>query len=474
MAGTDSHHAIATAADAGRTRLRHAQAPPKELWGHVSAQQEQQAALAEAGFVPDDDPVDPDDALPQQAFLGMHRTTPPAVFTRAVASLRDQHSDVDILHPAARAKWLDLPDTGRFAVTGFAGHGNMLLHALLSALDEHALGPEASRAVPDELEALKYDAAHHGQALQHALTQLHYRIAEQRGTTVKQSTVTGSDRVDAAASRVTFADGQTLLVEGVPYAGFVLNDYGAHVPWDADAVRFFEQTGYRRVYCVVREPLAGIASNAAKTLRPCEPVLHHPAWLDHCATTMADFLQQVDQHREHFRLVRFEDILNQPVPTLHRLARDAGYELTDEEAKAIWGLVGFKPLTPAGREHLVDPLGDKHRLFRRSKYPQLEATGIFRWFEPFGYDLPNPNNLPDEALIPLTDDLVKSTPSLLYGRPDPTRLIHRPLPELRLDLRATDEGLAEVAAACVQDAAFVAMLRSLGDGILRRRTAHAL
>ncbi|MEM1445128.1 MAG: hypothetical protein AAGF84_03675 [Planctomycetota bacterium] len=462
-----------------RTRLRHDQATPTELWGPLTAQAEERSELARAGFtIEDANPIN-DEPLPPQAFLALHAKTPTQVFSRAVAALRTHQRQAgrrptDVLHPVARAAWLNLPDTGRFAVTGFAGHGNMLLHALLTALDEHALGPEAERDFPQEYEPLRYDAAHHGQALRHVLMELHQRIAEDRNTAVRDYIVSGSDRVDAAADRVEFDDGHTLLIEGIPYAGFVAEDYGAHIPWDDDTVRFFTQTGFRRVYCVVREPLAGIASNASKTLRPCEPVLHHPAWLEQCASTMAEFLAQVNDHRSHFRLVHFERVLEEPIATLHRLADDAGYALSDEQAQGIWDRVGFKPLTPAGREHLVDPLGDKHRLFRRSQYAQLESTGLLDWFEPFGYETPNPKQLPDEPTVPLTDDLIRNTPSLLYGRPDPTKLIHRPLPDLRLDLRATDEALADVAASHVQDDAFVAMLRCLGDGLLRQRAAHAV
>ncbi|MEM7576431.1 MAG: hypothetical protein AAF328_03060 [Planctomycetota bacterium] len=484
MSATLPTSATEVTPDLPRTPLRHAHsqpATPTELWGPTAAQAQLLHELTHAGFTAQAQPATQQAPLPAQAFLALHRKTPTAVFARAVAALRkhqrqttEEIRPTDVLHPVARAAWINLPDTGRFAVTGFAGHGNMLLHALLAALDQHALGPNDQRPFPEKCASLHYDANHHGQALRHALSQLNQHIADDRRTTVQDYTVSGSDRVDAAAARVQFADGHTLLIEGIPYAGFVGQDYGAHIPWDADTVRFFQQTGFRRVYCIVREPLAGIASNASKTLRPCEPVLHHPAWLDQCARTMANFLSQVDRHREHFRLVRFEDLLEHPIAALRRFADDAGYKLSKHDARAIWDRVGFRPLTPAGHEHLVDPLADKYPLFRRSQYDQLQSSGILDMFTPFGYTQPTPDRLPDAPLVPLTDELVRNAPSLLYGRPDPTQLIHRSLPHLRLEVRATDESLADTAARRVEEDDFVAILRSLGDGLLRHRTAHAL
>ncbi|MEM8782831.1 MAG: hypothetical protein AAGE65_08225 [Planctomycetota bacterium] len=461
-----------------RTLLRHDHAPAADLLGPRSAQTELLPHFEGAGYTPT--PETAGAPLPAESYLAFHERTPSPVFARAAASLRRQLPPSpdgrprDVLHPVARATWMDLPDTGRFAVTGFSGHGNMLMHALLAALDEHALGPDKFRPRPERVERLRFDADHHGHVLRHAVEQLARRVADARGTTLISYSISGSNRVDAAAARLGFEDRHTLLIEGLPYSGFVGRDYGAHIPWDQDTVGFFRQHGFRRVYCVVREPLAGIASNAAKTLRPCEPILHHPAWLEQCARTTAGFLEQVHAHRERFRLVRFEDLLQRPIESLRRFAKDAGRRLSTQDAQAIWDRVGFKPLTPAGREHLVDPLADKHRLFRRSLYPQLQATGVFDWFKPFGYTPPGPDQLPDQPTVPLTEQLIRTTPSLLYGRPDPTQLFLLRVPHRRLDFRATDEALARLGAELAEDPDFLAAARTLGDGLLRHRTAHAV
>ncbi len=392
--------------------------------------------------------------------------TPPAVFYRALEPLRKTTPDgTDLLHPVARAGFTGLPDTGRFAVTGYSGHGNMVVQALLRAIDDTVLGPDEKRSRPAAVEQLRIDADHHSQALRAACTELFQTVAHELGTGFRDYVVAPGQAADCTV-RARFENGETLVLGGVPYAGFVGHDFGAHSFWDERVARFFDRFGYRWVYLVVRDPLAGLASNAAKTTRPLERVLHDKAWFEQAARETAEYLEAADPFRDRFTLLRFEDLLREPVSTITRLAEHAGYELTESQAKDIWDRVGFKPVTDAGVEHLVDPLADKRKHFRRAHLALMDGVGLTPWFERFGYTPPKPDDLEDAPLNPEranAADEKTATPSTLYGRLNPVTLTHRTLENQRVLIRATSPGLADAIQRVLPRHPFALFLRTLGD-----------
>ncbi len=426
--------------------------------------------LSAAGFGLFDAEADQAEARKSARTLGTMLATPegtpPAVFRHALVDLGAAlPADHDLLHPVARAGWTGLPDTNRFAVTGYTGHGNMMLQALLREVDRELFGDDAQRQRPAWIGRLRAEADHHGHVLRAGCVALFEAVAERRGTTLRDYVIAPGHLADATA-RARFGDGQTLVLGGLPYAGFLGGDFGAHTVWNDRAARFFEHHGYRRVYCVVRDPLAGLASNAAKTVRPLERVLHNREWFLQTAAESASYLAAVDKHRDHFRMVRFEDVLKHPVSSIRAFAQHAGGELSDAQAEAVWGRVGLKPVTAAGAEHLVDPLADKRRHFRREHLGLMREAGLSFWFDRFRYRLPKPDELPDGGLDPQHADArgeEAKTPSTLYGRLDPTKLRQLPLPELHAEVRATDSALADRAAEAMGQPAFRRVLRSLGD-----------
>lgn len=437
-----------------------------EIWGQPEETIALAGRLTRAGFVPAD-PDEPPASPPHRAFVATPDATPAPVYARALASLQQQaHASAQpapaLLHPVARAVWLDLPDTGRFLVTGYSGHGNMLVQTLLRALDEHTLGPDEHRPRPTWIQRLRHDADLHGHVLRAASEALLASVAQACDTELRDYVV-APHRFDDCEVRARFTDDRVLLIRGLTYAGFLAADFGSHAPWDDTAQRFAQRFGYRRIYAVVRDPLAGLASNAAKTARPHEAALHRADWFAHCAKDSADYLAALHRRRDNVQLIVFEDLLREPIAHLHRFAQDAGYALTDAQANGIWNRIGFRPVTDAGADHFVDPLADKRRHFRKAHLPLLEASGLMPWFDAFGYATPTADDLPDGPLEPPASD---ATPNPLYGRPDPTRLHTLTLTDPALDILATDAPLADRAAELAAQPAFAAVAQCLGRGLL--------
>lgn len=352
--------------------------------------------------------------------------------------LARQHDDYPrraaLHHPAVAVGMTDLPDTGCWAVTGYPGAGNMVLQSVLNEID--ALRTCVAR--PPELDTLGPWAQHHEKAVQGWVR----RLTEQLGRPLEQSVVSPGN-LGQASVRMTFTDGHALILNHLPYAGFVGRNFGAHTPWTTEASRFFHRFGYRRVYLAVRNPIAMIASNAAKTVRPLEHALHDEAWFRDTTGQMVQYLEQADAQRGAFTVVRYEDLTQTPVPTIQQLGRDAQLDLSDAQAAAIWDKVGFKPVTDAGAEHLFDPTADKTQHYSRRHLAVMREEGLDRWFEPFGYALPDPASLPHDGMQPVGD--AEKTPSALYGRIDPRSMHEVRDPTLPLWVRSTDPALAEQA-----------------------------
>ena len=372
-------------------------------------------------------------------------------------ALRDQHGSINtqpvrLHHPAVAAGLSPLPDLGAWAVNGYPGAGNMVLQGLLNEID-HLRGPIQAPAEPRPLLAWSRDFGAVIDAwVRQFLQQLNHPV---------EDFVISPGNLGQCSVRVVFRSGATLLLNHLPQADFLGKNYGAHCPWTDEAAAFFPRFGYRRVYHVVRDPIAIMASNAAKTVRPLEHALHDEAWFRGVARQMARYLGQADAQREAYTLIRYEDVITRPVEVIHQLAKDAGVQLDDAGAQTIWDKVGFKPITPAGTEHLFDPTADKTRHYRRRHLEIMREVGLDRWFESYGYTMPEAGALPDGDLEPPTQ--VEKVPSTLYGRVDPRKMHEVRDPDLPLWIRASDPDLLQEAHTLIRDTWLCRMMETLSD-----------
>ena len=418
--------------------------PAGQRWSAVGTPVEHDAidaVLRVAGFTREADALPTRESSPDVHLLLTGTTDPtPQGAAGFLHALQAHHAGTPpgtpIRHPAVLAADVPLAQAGldAWAVTGYPGTGNVVLQNILMKLD--ALRPPPGNAALGQ--TLRRFAEHHA-AVVHAV--VHELLAEAGSATghATPDIVLAPGHLGQCSVRATYADGTALLINHLPHAGFLGQPYGAHSRWTDEAAAFFPRFGYRRVYLAVRDPLAVLCSNAAKTVRPLEHALHDLDWFLPTAKQLAAYDAAAQQHRDAFRVIRYEDLTTDPRSTIQQLGRDADLELSDDQADAIWEAVGFKALTPAGEEHLFNPTADKRPHFRSIHADWINQTKLADAFTAHGYSVPTANDFPQGER--LTAEAVTKRPSALYGRIDP-RTMHAVRDEdLQLWVRSDDPQL---------------------------------
>ncbi|MEM9753190.1 MAG: sulfotransferase domain-containing protein [Planctomycetota bacterium] len=392
--------------------------------------------------------------------------------------LADLHAstpaETPIHHPAVFAADLAPKYADQWAVTGYPGAGNMVLQGVLGKID--ALRKTRDR--PDETFAWQQVhryAQHHAEVTRLAVEDLLAEAGQTSGHTLDKLVLAPghlgqcSVRATLTTTSSSPADDQantTFVLNHLPYAGFLDHPYGAHSRWNPEAATFFPAFGYRRVYLAVRNPLATLCSNAAKTVRPLEQALHDPAWFQPTAAQVAEYHADAQavlrSHPDAYRIVRYEDLIQQPRETIQQLGRDAGVELSEQHADDIWEQVGFKSLTPAGDEHLFNPTADKRPHYRPTHAEWMRDADLISAFTDHGYPVPEASEFPDRPLEQ-RDAPIEKRPSALYGRIDHRSMHsirHRPL---QLWIRSNEQALAEAFLATLEGSHHLRLLRALDD-----------
>ncbi|MEM1445129.1 MAG: sulfotransferase domain-containing protein [Planctomycetota bacterium] len=448
-----------------------------QFWRVVGNAPEHDAAYAvlqSAGFAEDTPSPSSRQAEAVLLLSGTNESTPQAAerFLDALAKLHAEiPADTPIHHPAVLAANLAPRYADQWAVTGYPGTGNIVLQGVLTKI-EALREANATNADQAEWQHVRRYADHHAAVTRVAIEQLLATAGQTTGHTLDKL-VLAPGHLGQCSVRATLKQTQrqatnetTFLLNHLPYAGFLGHPYGAHSRWNDEAAAFFPAFGYRRVYLAVRDPLAVLCSNAAKTVRPLEQALHDHDWFHPTAAQIAEYHADakavLQTHPEAYRVVRYEDLTKHPRSTIQQLGRDAGLELTDEQADDIWEQVGFKSLTPAGEEHLFNPTADKRPHFRPIHSDWMRDANLDAAFTDHGYAVPKPNEFPDEALEQ-RDTQVNKRPSALYGRIDHRSMHsirHRPL---QLWIRSNEQTLAEAFLAALEGSHHLRLLAALDD-----------
>ncbi|MEM7576430.1 MAG: sulfotransferase domain-containing protein [Planctomycetota bacterium] len=459
-------------------------APTHQAWNVVGTPTEHQAAtpvLHAAGFTPESKRVassaNPTDGHAVLLLTGSTDPTHHAAhrFLDQLAALHTTTPpDTPIHHPAVLAADLARQYANLYAVVGYPGTGNIVLQGVLAKIEALRAANDSVANTPAWKQAQHY-AQHHAEVTHVAAEQLLAKAGQTTGHTLEKL-VLAPGHLGQCSVRATLTQSNkhqhddqastTFLLNHLPYAGFLNRPYGAHSRWDAEAADFFPAFGYRRVYLAVRNPLAVLCSNAAKTVRPLEHALHDRDWFQPTAPQIAEYHADakavLETHPNAYRVIRYEDLIQRPRETIQQLGRDADLELTDAQADDIWKDVGFKSLTPAGDEHLFKPTADKRPHFRPVHADWLADAGLDAAFTDHGYAVPQRDDFPDQPLEQRNTQIQKR-PSALYGRIDHRAMHsirHRPL---QLWIRSNEPALAETFLATLQGSPYRRLLTALDD-----------
>lgn len=276
-----------------------------------------------------------------------------------------------ILHPAALALGPGVARPGHWALTGFAGSGNVLAQSVLRALQDDA-------DLPSGL------ARHLGDA--QALT-LRRSLQACFRTLPGFACHFGPGRApDRLGVTVTWDHGWFVL-NGLPYAGFLERSIGTHADWTAATQARLEGLGYR-CFAVLRHPLDAIQSALAKLGRTGAEAMAGGPMLERIALLHRAALEAALRDDARLAFIRFETLLADPVGEIIRLGALLGKAVAPARAEALRDALLFRDLVNGPAPHLRDPLGTAGRGFTTAALDLLERLGTRAIADRLGYDWP--------------------------------------------------------------------------------------
>lgn len=317
----------------------------------------------------------------------------------------------EIYHSSCIAKYSKGCCEGEIAFTGYPGTGFILMSALVMELLQHKKTPLPSHP-------LKQFMAVQGILHSISLTQCIKRILSPLD--IKEARISAQLTFIPRTKhlRAVMNDGNYLVIDPLPWTGFLGETMSAHILWFPTTREFFDRHGYK-VFHSMRNPIDTIASNAAKTYRPLTRALHNDQWFRLISKQIAVYNQLAVEQQDAYTLVKYEDIINEPLKQLRRLSDVLEIDISEEEISAIWDKIGFKPLTPAGKEHLYQPGKSKLKYFSAEHIEIMESDGHEALARTYGYEWPDKDK--QRELLPVSSDKNNEewkTPSRLYGRID--------------------------------------------------------
>jgi hypothetical protein len=292
-------------------------------------------------------------------------------------------ASVPILHPAALALAPGVARPGHWAVTGFAGSGNVLVQSVLRALQDDPDVPSGLARHLGDAQALTLRRLL--EACFRTLPGFAYHIGPGRAP----------DRVGIT---VTWDHGWFVL-NGLPYAGFLERAIGTHADWTEATQARLEGFGYR-CFAVVRHPLDAIQSALAKLGQKGAEAMAAGPMLERVALLHRSALEAALRDDARLEFIRFETLLADPVGEITRLGRLLGKAVTPARAEALRDSLLFRDLVDGPAPHLRDPLGKTGRGFSDAALDLLARCGTRAIAERLGYAWPErgasaPLDLPD-------------------------------------------------------------------------------
>ncbi len=173
-----------------------------------------------------------------------------------------------------------------------------------------------------------------------------------------------------------------------------------------------------RSLLLCRHPLDVLVSLAAKYWRPPAPVLANLAWFESQARALRNWLEAAATARSRLKLLRYEDLLEEPQETIRDLARALDLDIAPAEADALAERYLFRTLQAPGSAselfepgHMWQPSAGKWRQNLGAAHAAiLQELGFAELLGEFGYKsdfasvlatatLPQDNSEPDPAWL---------------------------------------------------------------------------
>lgn len=362
-------------------------------------------------------------------------------------------AETPLLHPSALVP-LCKP-AGICALLGYPGSGNRVTQAVLSHIYRTHLG--AQQRLDADQRLMTKLVQRHTESLKQYLGDRLADLGELKLRVTRGKTQT------TQAVRISIDGGDYVFVKGVRSQAHFSHFFAGHLQPREELLSFLEQRGHR-VFFIQRHPLDVIVSCAAKTVRPPQLVIDKDDWFDRIADNLEQVLRRTHENRHRMHVIRYEELISQPVPTIQSIARTLDIDLGEPAAQAIWDKYGFKSVTPAGGAHLWRPGSGKYREYlRKEHWQKLVDAGVLEAARLNGYDFSaddfsdrapiNPNEVQPDSDQSGVDDK-------FFGKVDRTKAHVAKIPKTKLRIMSNREDLANDVAERLNNDVFLRLDRS--------------
>ena len=290
-----------------------------------------------------------------------------------------------LIHPGALCDRFCFPPQ-RFLITGYPGSGNMVVQNCVGLLLAAAAGKTWS---PSPLcNALSQYAMYYW----HSLSDLIIKAFDGHG---RWADIAGSTHIRWGAQHISLSSEDTYTsITGLPMRSFAWANpwVSSHEPLTKACTSFFREQGFK-IIGICRHPLDVIVSNAAKLTaeggdRAPQILLQNDEWFEEMVKMLEAYYARIVRNQDDVILVRYEDLLADPLETLQKLAEGMGLSVSKKDCKTIWdeGIQGKTLSTDRG--HYWAPKQDKWQSYIPPRYAERICNSPLREYaEKLGYKI---------------------------------------------------------------------------------------
>ncbi|KJR41602.1 Sulfotransferase [Candidatus Magnetoovum chiemensis] len=313
-------------------------------------------------------------------------------------------ADVQILHPAFVEKYITMDCEGKPAVLGFTGSGNALLIRIIEALIERNHDEKCGykESVFKKLYAEHYNSII---AFFNDIFYINGAHYVYHGSSHFGKFAYNAIKTDSFIA-IHYLKTNHHIINTLPFCHTLPNE---------TIIDRFKSMGRNKLFFSIRNPLDIIVSNAFK-IHPTVVFMYQDDdfcrsdsafrenlgalrlnnlhWFEEMANAVKTYLERIVKHKENNFLIRYENLMDNPVETIGTVSRILNIDIDNSEIEALCSALNRKSLT-FNKSHLFRPGKDKwKRYFNKRHISILKRLRYEDLLNEIGYntDLDDVNN----------------------------------------------------------------------------------
>lgn len=304
-----------------------------------------------------------------------------------------------VLHASCLLDYIKFPAHTNYVLTGYPGSGNLVQYRMLNEMLS-GLGSGRSDAGMNLCSQLAADYYH--SLMDYLNNSFKFGIDNiESAVILRNAFYSGWEGRQNEGFQDTY-----FRLYGLPSRFYAMtNLHMTHEPLTAETLDFFRKRSLE-IIVFLRHPLDIIISCASKLSRQePETVLSSPAWFASMIDILSRYFANYLEAKESITVFRYEDLLEEPIAHILRLAKAVNRNLSDQTASDLWERFGFKSLDPNSPQHLWRPGTNKWAQYLTPWHMDLlKKSELIGLASEFGYDFGL--ELSSDKTYTISDDLL--------------------------------------------------------------------